>query len=72
MLKIAPGTVIKHPSIGTPTLGYCHFSSLAFPGGSVVKKYLPRQETQKRPVRSLVGEDPLEEEMITTPIFLPG
>ena len=54
--------------MGTPALGYCYFFSLAFPGGSVVKKQLPTQET-RRPVPSPGGEDPLEEEMTTTPIF---
>ena len=30
------------------------------------------QETQETWVGSLGGEDPLEEEMATTPVFLPG
>ena len=30
------------------------------------------QETQETRVRSLGWEDPLEEEMATTPVFLPG
>ena len=38
------------------------WSGLGFPGGSVVKIYLPIQETQ---VRSLGWEDPLEKEMET-------
>ena len=42
------------------------------PHGSEVK-YLPAvQEVQEMQVRSLGQEDPLEEEMATTPIFLPG
>ena len=36
-----------------------------FPGGSVIKKPLPRQETQEMWFRSLGREDPLEEEMST-------
>ena len=40
-----------------------------FPGGSVVKNLPAKQET---PVRSLNLEDPLEEEITTTPVFLPG
>ena len=30
------------------------------------------QETKERRVQSLAGENPLEEEMATTPVFLPG
>ena len=40
---------------------------MGFPGGSVVKNYLPMQEMQ---VQSLGQEDPLEEEMANhTSIF---
>ena len=47
------------------------------PGGKVVKKKkkkitLPMQEMQETQVRSLGLEDPLEEEMATTPVFLLG
>ena len=36
-------------------------------------KNLPAvQETQEMQVRSLSQEDPLEKEMATTPVFLPG
>ena len=40
-----------------------------FPGGSVVKNHLLRQETW---IRSLGQEDPLEKEWQPTPVFLPG
>ena len=40
-----------------------------FPGGSVLKNPPAKQETW---VRSLGWEDPLEEEMAPTPVFLPG
>jgi len=40
-----------------------------FPGGSVIKNPPAMQKTQ---VRSLGRKDPLEEEMATTPVFLPG
>ena len=45
--------------------------SLDLPGGRVVKN-LPMQETQVMQGRSLGWEDPLEEEMARTPVFLPG
>ena len=41
-----------------------------FPGGAVVKN-LPANAGDAR-VRSLDQEDPLEEEMAATPVFLPG
>ena len=44
-------------------------NSDGFPSGSVVKNLPAMQETQ---VRSLCQEDPLEKEMTTTPVFLPG
>ena len=40
-----------------------------FPGGSVVKNPPAMQETW---VQSLLWEDPLEKEMQTTPLLLPG
>ena len=40
-----------------------------FSGGSVVKNPRANVETW---VRSLSWEDPLEKEMATTPVFLPG
>ena len=40
-----------------------------FPDGSAIKKPPAEQETW---VQSLDWEDPLEEEIATTPIFLPG
>ena len=40
-----------------------------FPDGSAIKKPPAEQETW---VQSLDWEDPLEEEITTTPIFLPG
>ena len=42
---------------------------LGFPGGSTVKNPSAMQETW---VRSLGWEDPLEENMQPTPVFLPG
>ena len=36
-----------------------------FPGGSLVKKHLPTQETQESQIRSLGREDPLEKEKAT-------
>ena len=38
---------------------------LGFPGGAVVKNLLATQERQQTWVRSLTGEDPLEQEMAT-------
>ena len=43
-----------------------------FLGGSVVKNLPAMQKTLGTQVRSLDWEDPLEEEMATTPVFLPG
>ena len=40
-----------------------------FPGGRI---HLPVQETPEMWVQSLDWEDPLEKEMATTPVFLPG
>ena len=42
---------------------------LGFSGGSVVKNLPARQELQ---IQSLGQEDPLEKEMQSTPVFLPG
>ena len=42
------------------------------PGGSAVKNLLAMQELQETWVRYLGWEDPLEKEMATTPVFLPG
>ena len=44
----------------------------SFPGGSVVKNLSAKQEMQEIRVWSLGWEDPLEEEMQPTPVFLPG
>ena len=44
-------------------------NSDGFPSGSVVKKLPAMQETQ---VRSLHQENPLEKEVTTIPVFLPG
>ena len=43
-----------------------------FPCGSVVKKPPAMQESQEMKVQSRGREDPLEEEMAPTPVFLPG
>ena len=45
-----------------------------FPGGASGKESLclPMQEMQEKQVPSLGREDPLEEGMATTPVFLPG
>ena len=45
---------------------------MSFPGGSVVKNLSAKQEMQEIWVWSLGWEDPLEEEMQPTPVFLPG
>ena len=42
---------------------------MGFSGGSVEKNPPAMQETQ---VQFLVGENPLEKEMVTTPVFLTG
>ena len=42
-----------------------HRYKLGFPGGSVIKNLLTEQETQETWVRSLGGEDHLEEELTT-------
>ena len=36
----------------------CKFTSIGFPGGTVVKILLPMQETQETRVQSLVGRSP--------------
>ena len=38
----------------------------------MVKNPLAMQESQETKVQSLGQEDPLEEEMVPTPVFLPG
>ena len=43
----------------------CYLLTAGFPDGSVVKNLLAMQETQETLVRSLGGEDTLEEEMAT-------
>ena len=43
-----------------------------FPDGSAVKNPPAMQEIQEMWVRSLGREDPLEEEMATHSVFLPG
>ena len=45
---------------------------MGFPGGSVGKSPLAVQELQEIWVQSLGWEDPLEESMQPTPVFLPG
>ena len=45
---------------------------MGFPHGSAVKNSHAKQEPQEMQVRSLGGEVPLEEEMATTAVFLPG
>ena len=47
-------------------------NKLSFPNGSGGKEPTYTQETQEARVRSLSREDPLEEEMAATPVFLPG
>ena len=47
-------------------------TQLCFPGGSVVKNLLASAGDARMQVRSLGGEDPLEEEWQPTPVFLPG
>ena len=58
---------------GKPIYFLCFFLRLGktwgFPGGSVVKNLPAMQETR---ARSLGWEDPLEEGMATTTVFLPG
>ena len=43
---------------------------MGVPGGAVVKDRLPMQEMQEMWVRSLGGEDPLEEDMATSSSIL--
>ena len=43
-----------------------------FAGGSVVKNPPAMQETQEVRVRSLDWDDPMEKEMATHSVFLPG
>ena len=45
---------------------------LGFPHGSVVKNLPAMQALQEMQFRSLGWEDPLEEGMAITPVFLPG
>ena len=45
---------------------------LSFLSGSAVKNLTAMQETQEMRVWSLGWEDPLEEDMQPTPVFLPG
>ena len=45
---------------------------MGFPGGTAVKNLPAVQEMQETWVLSLGWEDILEEEMATTPVFLPG
>ena len=44
---------------------------MSVPSDSTLKN-LPAMETRETRVLSLGREDPLEEEMATTPVFLPG
>ena len=45
---------------------------MGFPRGSAVKNSHAKQEPREMQVRSLGGEVPLEEDMATTAVFLPG
>ena len=45
---------------------------MGFPRGSAVKKPPAMQEPQETQVQSLGGEEPLEQGMQPTPVFLPG
>ena len=45
---------------------------LGFPGGSVIKDPPANAGQQQTWVQSLGWEDTLQEEMATTPLFLPG
>ena len=45
---------------------------MGFPGGSMVKTLPAMQKPQDMRVRSLGWDDPLEESMEPTPVFLPG
>ena len=58
---------LNHGKISQKLVG--NRESLGFPSGSVVKEPPAVQEMQ---VRSLGGEDPLEEGMVTYSSFLPG
>ena len=51
---------------------YWYMENRVFPGGSAVKNPPAMQEMQETRVRSLGWEDPLEKEMATTSVFLPG
>ena len=51
--------------VGRQPKGERFASLLGFPGGTVVKNLPAMQETQETWVRTLVWEDPLEEEMAT-------
>ena len=45
---------------------------MGFPGGSAVKTLPANAGDRETQVQSLGGEDPLEEEAATTPVFLLG
>ena len=57
-------------------LEYVNNSSLCeywgFPGGSEVKNLPAIQESQESQVQSMGWEDPLEKNMVPTPVSLPG
>ena len=53
-------------------LGFLSYFLLGFLGGSAVKNLPTMQKLQETWVRSLGGEDPLEDGMATHSIFLPG
>ena len=65
----AESNVLTRGGINFRAANYKHW-------GSQVERWLrihlSMQDTQETQVRSLVWEDPLEEEMATTPVFLPG
>ena len=51
------------------SLDLVYIEQWSFPGGSLVQSPPVKQETW---AQSLGWEDPLEEEMATIPVFLPG
>ena len=59
-------------SVGFMELGFLSYFLLGFLGGSAVKNLPTMQKLQETWVRSLGGEDPLEDGMATHSIFLPG
>ena len=60
---------LTHSAMALSPFGLLQSTIRGFPGGSVVKNLSAKQEMW---VRSLGRDDPLEKEMATTPVFLPG